>query len=159
MMVPERSEGGMTDLLYFEDVKVGDTERFGHYEVTREEIIEYARQFDPQPFHLDEEAGKASPFGGLIASGWHTGAMLIRMLNDHSIPRAATSGALGFDDLKWVKPVRPGDILSVETRVLDKAESRSRPEIGVVRVESRVLNQAGELKMSLVSIVLYRRRR
>ena len=159
MMVPERSEGGMTDLLYFEDVKVGDTERFGHYEVTREEIIEYARQFDPQPFHLDEEAGKASPFGGLIASGWHTGAMLIRMLNDHSIPRAATSGALGFDDLKWVKPVRPGDILSVETRVLDKAESRSRPEIGVVKVESRVLNQAGELKMSLVSIVLYRRRR
>ncbi|HEU5190837.1 MAG TPA: MaoC family dehydratase [Methylomirabilota bacterium] len=149
----------MTDLLYFEDVKVGDTERFGHYEVTREEIIEYARQFDPQPFHLDEEAGKASPFGGLIASGWHTGAMLIRMLNDHSIPRAATSGALGFDDLKWVKPVRPGDILSVETRVLDKAESRSRPEIGVVKVESRVLNQAGELKMSLVSIVLYRRRR
>ena len=159
MMVPEQSEGGMTDLLYFEDVKVGDTERFGHYEVTREEIIEYARQFDPQPFHLDEEAGKASPFGGLIASGWHTGAMLIRMLNDHSIPRAATSGALGFDDLKWVKPVRPGDILSVETRVLDKAESRSRPEIGVVKVESRVLNQAGELKMSLVSIVLYRRRR
>jgi acyl dehydratase len=158
-MVPERSEGGMTDLLYFEDVKVGDTERFGRYEVTREEIIEYARQFDPQPFHLDEEAGKASPFGGLIASGWHTGAMLIRMLNDHSIPRAATSGALGFDDLKWVKPVRPGDILSVETRVLDKAESRSRPEIGVVKVESRVLNQAGELKMSLVSIVLYRRRR
>ena len=149
----------MSDLLYFEDVKVGDTRRFGHYEVTREEIVEYARQFDPQPFHLDEEAAKASPFGGLIASGWHTGAMLIRMLNDHSIPRAATSGALGFDDLKWVKPVRPGDILSVETRVLDKTESRSRPEIGVVKVESRVLNQAEELKMSLVSIVLYRRRR
>ena len=149
----------MSDLLYFEDVKVGDTERFGRYEVTREETIEYARQFDPQPFHLDEEAAKASPFGGLIASGWHTGAMLIRMLNDHSIPRAATSGALGFDDLKWVKPVRPGDVLSVESRVLEKTESRSRPEIGVVKVESRVSNQAGELKMSLVSIVLYRRRR
>jgi acyl dehydratase len=149
----------VSDLLYFEDVKVGDTERFGRYEVTREEIIEYARQFDPQPFHLDEEAAKASPFGGLIASGWHTGAMLIRMLNDHSIPRAATSGALGFDDLKWVKPVRPGDVLSVESRVLEKTESRSRPEIGVVMVESRVSNQAGELKMSLVSIVLYRRRR
>jgi acyl dehydratase len=148
----------VSDLLYFEDVKVGDTERFGRYEVTREEIIEYARQFDPQPFHLDEEAAKASPFGGLIASGWHTGAMLIRMLNDHSIPRAATTGALGFDDLKWVKPVRPGDILSVETRVLEKAESRSRPEIGVVKVESRVSSQDGELKMSLVSIVLYRRR-
>jgi acyl dehydratase len=148
----------MSGPLYFEDVTVGDTERFGRYEVTREEIIEYARQFDPQPFHLDEEAAKASPFGGLIASGWHTGAMLIRMLNDHSIPRAATTGALGFDDLKWVKPVRPGDILSVETRVLEKAESRSRPEIGVVKVESRVSSQDGELKMSLVSIVLYRRR-
>jgi Acyl dehydratase len=152
------SSGGMSGPLYFEDVTVGDTERFGRYEVTREEIIEYARQFDPQPFHLDEEAAKASPFGGLIASGWHTGAMLIRMLNDHSIPRAATTGALGFDDLKWVKPVRPGDILSVETRVLEKAESRSRPEIGVVKVESRVSSQDGELKMSLVSIVLYRRR-
>ena len=149
----------MSGLLYFEDVNVGDTERFGHYEVTREEIIEYARQFDPQPFHLDDEAAKASPFGGLIASGWHTGAMLIRMLNDHSIPRAATTGALGFDDLKWVSPVRPGDILSVETRVLEKTESRSRPAIGVVKVESRVANQQGELKMSLVSIVLYRRRR
>jgi acyl dehydratase len=152
------SSGGMSGPLYFEDVTVGDTERFGRYEVTREEIIEYARQFDPQPFHLDEEAAQASPFGGLIASGWHTGAMLIRMLNDHSIPRAATTGALGFDDLKWVKPVRPGDILSVETRVLEKAESRSRPEIGVVKVESRVSSQDGELKMSLVSIVLYRRR-
>ena len=149
----------MSGLLYFEDVNVGDTERFGHYEVTREEIIEYARQFDPQPFHLDDEAAKASPFGGLIASGWHTGAMLIRMLNDHSIPRAATTGALGFDDLKWVSPVRPGEVLSVETRVLEKTESRSRPEIGVVKVESRVANQHGELKMSLVSIVLYRRRR
>ena len=148
----------MSDLIYFEDVQVGDTERFGRYEVTREEIIEYARQFDPQPFHLDEEAAKASMFGGLIASGWHTGAMLIRMLNDHSIPRAATTGALGFDDLKWVKPVRPGDTLSVETRVLEKTESRNRPEIGVVKIESRVLNQAGELKMSLVSLVLYRRR-
>jgi len=148
----------VSDLIYFEDVQVGDTERFGRYEVTREEIIEYARQFDPQPFHLDEEAAKASMFGGLIASGWHTGAMLIRMLNDHSIPRAATTGALGFDDLKWVKPVRPGDTLSVETRVLEKTESRNRPEIGVVKIESRVLNQAGELKMSLVSLVLYRRR-
>ena len=149
----------MSGLIYFEDVRVGDTERFGRYEVTREEIIEYARQFDPQPMHVDEEAAKASMFGGLIASGWHTGAMLIRMLNDHSIPRAATTGALGFDDLKWVKPVRPGDILSVQTRVLEKTESRRRPEIGVVKVESRVLDQAGELKMSLVSIVLYRRRR
>jgi acyl dehydratase len=145
-------------LIYFEDVQVGETQRFGRYEVTREEIIEYARQFDPQPFHVDEAAAKASTFGGLIASGWHTGAMLIRMLNDHAIPGAATTGALGFDDLKWLKPVRPGDVLSVETRVIDKTESRSRPEIGVVKIESQVLDQRGEVKMSLISLVLYRRR-
>jgi acyl dehydratase len=145
-------------LIYFEDVQVGETQRFGRYEVTREEIIEYARQFDPQPFHVDEAAAKASMFGGLIASGWHTGAMFIRMINDHAIPGAATTGALGFDDLKWLKPVRPGDVLSVETRVIDKTESRSRPEIGVVKIESQVLDQRGEVKMSLISLVLYRRR-
>ena len=148
----------MTDLVYFEDVTVGDTSRFGHYEVTSEEIIEYARQFDPQPFHLDEEAAKASMFGGLIASGWHTGAMLIRMTCDHAIPGSATTGALGFDDLKWLKPVRPGDILSVETVVREKIESRSRTDIGVVKIESRVHDQRGETKMTLVSLVLYRRR-
>jgi acyl dehydratase len=145
-------------MIYFEDVQVGETQRFGRYEVTREEIIEYARQFDPQPFHMDEAAAKASMFGGLIASGWHTGAMLIRMINDHAIPGAATTGALGFDDLKWLKPVRPGDVLSAETRVIDKTESRSRPEIGVVKIESQVLDQRGEVKMSLISLVLYRRR-
>jgi acyl dehydratase len=148
----------MSDLVYFEDVQIGETHRFGRYEVTREEIIEYARQFDPQPFHTDEAAAKQSMFGGLIASGWHTGAMLMRMINDHAIPGAATTGALGFDDLKWLKPVRPGDVLSVETRVVDKSESRSRPQIGVVRIESRVVDQRGEVKMSLVSLVLYRRR-
>lgn len=148
----------MTDLIYFEDVRVGDTHRFGHYEVTREEIIEYARQFDPQPFHVDEEAARRSMFGGLIASGWHTGAMFIRMLNDYAIPGSATTGALGFDDLKWLKPVRPGDVLAVETVVREKTESRSRPDIGVVKVEGRVLDQRDETKMTLVSLVLYRRR-
>jgi acyl dehydratase len=102
-------------MKYFEDVQVGDVMRFGRYEVTREEIVEYARQFDPQPFHLDEEAAKASMFGGLIASGWHTGAMFIRMVVEHMTPVHATSGAMGFDDLKWIRPVRPGDVLSVES--------------------------------------------
>jgi len=144
---------------YFEDYPVGAVYGGGPITVGEQEILDFARRYDPQPMHVDKAAAEAGQFGGLIASGWHTGAMLIRMLNDHSIPRAATSGALGFDDPKWVKPVRPGDVLSVESRVLEKTESRSRPEIGVVKVESRVSNQAGELKMSLVSIVLYRRRR
>lgn len=148
----------MSDLVYFEDIEVGQAQRFGHYEVTREEIIEYARQFDPQPFHVDEETARRSMFGGLIASGWHTGAMLIRMVCDHAIPGTATSGALGFDDLKWLKPVRPGDVLSVETTVVEKIESRSRRDVGTVKVESRVVDQRDQAVMTLTSLVLYRRR-
>jgi acyl dehydratase len=145
-------------MKYFEDVELGETTRFGRYEVTREEIVDYARQFDPQPFHLDEEAARASMFGGLIASGWHTGAMFIRMVCDDMVPEAATAGSLGFDDLKWLKPVRPGDVLSVESVVRGKSESRSRPDRGTVKIESRVSNQRGEVVMSLVSLVIYLRR-
>ncbi|MGH7418440.1 MAG: MaoC family dehydratase [Candidatus Rokuibacteriota bacterium] len=145
-------------MKFFEDVEVGETTRFGRYEVTREEIIEYARQFDPQPFHLDEEAARASMFGGLIASGWHTGAMFIRMVCDGMVPTAATSGSMGFDDLKWLKPVRPGDVLSVDSVVREKIESRSQPDRGIVKIESRVSNQRGEVVMSLVSLVIYLRR-
>jgi acyl dehydratase len=144
-------------MKYFEDVAVGETTRFGRYEVTREEIVEYARQFDPQPFHLDDEAARASMFGGLIASGWHTGAMFIRMVCDSMIPDAATSGAMGFDDLKWLRPVRPGDVLTVESEVREKVEGR-RPDRGIVKIESRISNQRGEVVMSLVSLVIYLRR-
>jgi acyl dehydratase len=97
-------------------------------------------------------------FGGLIASGWHTGAMLIRMVCDNALAGAATSGALGFDDLRWLEPVRPGDVLSVETRIREKLESRSRRDIGIVKIDSRVLNQRAETVMTLTSLVLYRRR-
>jgi acyl dehydratase len=148
----------VSELVYFEDVEVGQTHRFGRYEVTRDEILEYARQFDPQPFHVDEEAAKRSMFGGLIASGWHTGAMFIRMICDHAIPGSATTGALGFDDLRWLRPVRPGDVLSVETVVKEKVESRSRRDVGTVKIESRVLDQHGQAVMALTSLVLYRRR-
>jgi acyl dehydratase len=144
-------------MKYFEDVKVGDVMRFGRYAVTREEIVEYARQFDPQPFHLDEEAARQSLFGGLIASGWHTGAMFIRMVVEHMTPEHATTGAMGFDDLKWLKPVRPGDVLSVESEIKEKIEGR-RPERGTVKIESRIVNQRGEVVMSLVSLVIYLRR-
>jgi acyl dehydratase len=142
---------------YFEDVQIGETTRFGRYTVTREEIVEYARQFDPQPFHLDDEAARQSLYGGLIASGWHTAAMFIRMVCDEMIPGTATAGAKGFDDLRWIKPVRPGDVLTVESEVREKIEGR-RPDVGTVKVESRISNQRGEVVMSLVSLVLYRRR-
>jgi acyl dehydratase len=148
----------VSDPVYFEDVVAGQTERFGRYEVTAKEIVEYARQFDPQPFHVDEEAAKQSMFEGLIASGWHTGAMFIRMICDHALPQAATMGALGFDDLKWLRPVRPGDVLSVETRVAEKVDRPSRHGVGTVKIEGRVLNQRDEAVMTLTSLVLYRRR-
>jgi len=148
----------VSDRVYFEDVEVGRTQRFGRYDVTAEEIVEFAQQFDPQPFHLDEEAARNSMFGGLIASGWHTGAMFIRMTCDHVLPGSATTGAVGFDDLKWLRPVRPGDVLCVENRVKQKIESRSRHDIGTVKIESRVLNQRDEAVMTLTSLVLYRRR-
>jgi acyl dehydratase len=148
----------VSGLVYFEDVEVGQTERFGRYEVTAEEIIEYARQFDPQPFHLDEDTARRSMFGGLIASGWHTGALFIRMVCDHAVAGAATTGALGFDDLRWLKPVRPGDVLSVETRVKEKVDRPGRHGVGTVKIEGRVLNQRDEAVMTLTSLVLYRRR-
>jgi len=148
----------MSDLIYFEDVLIGQTHRFGHYKVTAEEIVEFAREFDPQPFHVDAEAAKQSMFGGLIASGWHTGAMFIRMINDHAIPGSATTGAIGFDGLKWLKPVRPGDVLSVESRVKEKVDAPSRHGTGIVKIESRVLNQQDDAVMTLTSLVLYRRR-
>jgi len=149
----------MSSLVHFEDVEVGETRRFGRYEVTAEEIIEYARQFDPQPFHIDEEAARQSMFGGLIASGWHTGAMFIRMVCEHLVLGTATTGAVGFDDLKWLKPVRPGDILCVESTVREKIDSPSRRGLGTVKIDSRVLNQRNEAVMTLTSLVLYRRRR
>ena len=149
----------MSSLVHFEDVEVGETRRFGRYEVTAEEIIEYARQFDPQPFHIDEEAARQSMFGGLIASGWHTGAMFIRMVCEHLVSGTATTGAAGFDDLKWLRPVRPGDILSVESTVREKIDSPSRRGLGTVKIDSRVLNQRNEAVMTLTSLVLYRRRR
>jgi acyl dehydratase len=148
----------VSDLVYFEDVEVGQTKRFGRYEVTADEIIEYARRFDPQPFHLDPDAAKQSMFGGLIASGWHTGAMFIRMVCEHAVPGTATTGALGFDDLKWLKPVRPGDVLSVETRIKEKIDQPGRRGVGTVKIEGRVLNQRDEAVMTLTSLVLYQRR-
>ncbi len=148
----------MDGTAFFDDLEVGQQWRFGRYEVTREEIVEFARQFDPQPFHLDEAAARESLYGGLIASGWHTGAMFIRMVAECMTPRVATQGAIGFDDLRWIKPVRPGDVLSVESTVREKIESRQRPERGTVKIESRVLDQRGEPVMSLVSLVIVMRR-
>ena len=144
-------------MLYFEDLEPGTTASFGHYEVTRDEVIEFASKYDPQPFHLSDQAAAATHFGRLSASGWHTCAMVMRMLVDNmSVNRQAGLGSPGLDELRWLKPVYPGDTLRVETELLDKTASRSRPEMGSFRSAMRVYNQHDELVMSFTSIGLIR---
>jgi acyl dehydratase len=140
---------------YFEDLAVGDTERAGSYEVTAEEIVEFAEQYDPQPFHVDPDAAADSQFGGLVASGWHTTAMTMRLLVDDILSGTASRGALGVDELRWRHPVRPGDELTVHTEIEDTEDWDE--ESGLVRV--RVRTEAdGEPVMSMVSLVLFGRR-
>jgi acyl dehydratase len=140
---------------YFEDLAVGDSEAFGSYEVTKAEIVEFAEKYDPQPFHVDEEAAAASMFGGLVASGWHTTAMTMRMLVDNVLNDSGAQGALGVEDLAWHRPVRPGDVLSVETEILDKSEWDDDHGL----VHNGLTTFAGdESVMSLESQVLWKRR-
>jgi acyl dehydratase len=146
------------DLMFFEDVALGEVPLFGNYEVTKEEIFEFATQFDPQPFHLDEEAAKKTLLGGLSASGWHTAAISMRLLYDSFLVHAASMGAPGVDELKWLKPVRPGDRLSLRANVLEKKESQSRPDLGIIQAQSDVINQNGELMMTLRAPLMLRRR-
>ncbi|MGP0061688.1 MAG: MaoC family dehydratase [Beijerinckiaceae bacterium] len=146
------------DLTFFEDVVVGEAPLFGDYEVTKEEIFEFATQFDPQPFHLDEEAAKKTLLGGLSASGWHTAAISMRLLYDSFLVHAASMGAPGVDELKWLKPVRPGDRLSLRANVLEKKESQSRPDLGIIQAQSDVINQNGEVVMTHRAPLMLRRR-
>jgi acyl dehydratase len=140
---------------YFEDLRVGDTGEHGSYEVTAAEITEFAEQYDPQPFHTDPEAAADSPFGGLVASGWHTAAVTMRLLVDGHLSDGATRGALGVDELRWRRPVRPGDELTVRTEIVDR--DGWDDESGVVSV--RVTTETdGEEVLSMVGLVLYERR-
>ena len=149
----------MDQPYYFEDFAIGTSQEFGHYEVSKEEIIEFARKYDPQSFHLSEAAGKAMHFGGLCASGWHTCSMVMRMVVDNMPADGSGSlGSPGIDELRWKKPVFPGDILRVKSTVKDKRESRSRPDMGTIFLENEVYNQKNELVMSFNPIVMYKRR-
>ena len=139
-------------MLYYEDIDVGSKGSFGNYEVTREEVIEFASKYDPQPFHLDDEAAAKTHFGKLSASGWHTCAMVMRMLIDsNSEVKRASLGSPGIDNLRWKRPVYPGDTLSCESEVLEKRRSRSRPEMGIFKTHVRVKNQDGVEVMEMVS--------
>ena len=143
------------DLLYFEDLEIGTKASFGRYEVTREEVLEFAAKYDPQPFHLSDEAAAKTHFGRISASGWHTCAMTMRMLVDNITERKqAGLGSPGQDELRWHRPVYPGDVLRVETELLEKTRSRSRPEMGSFKSIVTVLNQNDEKVMTFRSIGL-----
>lgn len=147
-------------MIYFEDLEVGAETYFGSYEVTREEVLEFARKFDPQPFHLSDEAAASTHFGRLAASGWHTCAMtmatIIRHFSEHE-PQAGL-GSPGVDELRWLKPVYPGDTLHVRGKIVDKTPSRSRPDLGTFRTQTTVINQDEAPVMCFTSIVMIRRR-
>src|SRR5829696_1819112 len=146
-------------MIYFDDLHVGDETVFGHYDVTREEVLEFARKYDPQPFHLSDEEAAKTYFGRLSASGWHTCAMTMGVIARHvTEEEQAGLGSPGIDELRWLKPVYPGDTLHVRGKIIEKTPSRSRPDIGSFRTETTVTNQDDVPVMRFTSIVLIRRR-
>jgi acyl dehydratase len=146
-------------MIYFEDLEVGTESYFGSYGVTREEVLEFARNYDPQPFHLSDEEAAKTHFGRIAASGWHTCAMTMAVIARKVVGEdQAGLGSPGVDELRWLKPVYPGDTLHVRGKIVDKTPSRSKPEIGSFRTETTVTNQDGVPVMRFTSIVLIRRR-
>ncbi|MGO8797813.1 MAG: MaoC family dehydratase [Roseiarcus sp.] len=145
-------------LLYFEDFPPGEVVEYGDLEVSGVRIKAFAEQFDPQPFHLDENAGRETPAGGLIASGWHTAAMLMRMNCDHFLNRSAAQGAPGIEEVNWLKPVRPGDRLHVRRTTKGARPSASRPELGLIDFVFEVVNHKGEVAMTQKNVILFKRR-
>ena len=146
-------------MIYFEDLEVGRESYLGSCEVTREEVIAFAQRYDPQPFHLSDEAAAKTHFGRLAASGWHTCAMVMGVIARNVIEtEQAGLGSPGIDELRWLKPVYPGDTLHVSTKIVETRPSRSKPEIGSFRSETTVTNQEGVKVLTFTSIVLMRRR-
>lgn len=146
------------DKLYLDDFTEGAVQEFGRYAVSAEEIVDFARRYDPQPFHLDEAAAKASIYGGLIGSGWMTCAIAMRMVCDHYLLRAVSLGSPGVDQIRWKQPVRPGDVLRMRLTVLEVRPSQSKPDRGVVRAGWEVINQRDDVVMTSVGMGLYKRR-
>jgi len=145
-------------MLYFEDFQVGQTLELGGYTISKEEIIEFALKYDPQPFHIDEEKAKDSFFGTLVASGWQTAGLYMRMLVDGLLNNTISMGSPGLEELRWLKPVRPGDTLRVRFTVIEMTTSRSRPNLGILKGKGEMLNQNDETVMSLISIGFFGRK-
>ncbi|MEP1932634.1 MAG: MaoC family dehydratase [Roseibium sp.] len=148
----------MPDTLYFEDFETDQKFDLGSLVVSKEDIIEFASEFDPQPFHLDEEAGKTSLLGGLAASGWHTGGLVMRLLAQGLLNRSTCQGSPGVSRLKWMHPVFPNDTLFAEAVVLEKRELRSKPGLGLVTVRVNAHNQNGNQVLLWENAILFRKR-
>jgi acyl dehydratase len=145
-------------MRYFEDFKPGEVIELGSWTIAKEEIIAFARQFDPQVFHVDEDAARQTMFGGLIASGWHTGSLVMRLFYDGVIKDAASLGSPGIDEMRWIKPVRPGDSLAGRLTVTECIPSRSKPDRGIIRTLLELRNQHGDLVVSIKGMNLIGRR-
>jgi acyl dehydratase len=144
--------------LTFDDFEPGQIYELGTKTVTEDEIIDFARQFDPQPFHLDPEAAKDSVFGGIIASGWHTGAMWMRLYVDSLLGGGSGQGSSGIEELRWLAPVRPGDVLSGRLTILETSTSERHRDRGSIRIRGEMVNQDGVTVMSMVSRGRFARR-
>jgi acyl dehydratase len=156
MEQPNTSE--TAPFLYFEDFEPGTVFDLGARTLAKEDIVAFASEYDPQPFHVDEEAARESAFGGLIASGWHTGSVFMRLYADALLSRAAAMGSPGVEELRWLKPVRPGDTLTARVTVLDTTPSSRNPKRGTVHLFSEVDNQRGETVMTMKARGLFARR-
>lgn len=150
----------MTEALkyYFEDFEPGHMMELKGPTISQEEIVEFASRYDPQPFHVDEEKAKQSVYHGIIASGWHTVSLCMRMICDAYLLESASMGSSGVDQVRWLIPVRPGDTLAMRMTVLETNPSRTRPEMGIVRHRWDVFNQNQELVMEMTGVGFFRRR-
>ena len=148
----------MNETLYFDDFQVGQVREFGRYDITSDEIIDFARRYDPQPFHVDEDAANASMYGGLIASGWMTCAIAMRMVCDEYLLRSASMGSPGVDTIRWKQPIRPGDVLRMRLTTLEVRPSQSKPDRGIVKTAWEVLNQRDEVVMTSEGMGIFARR-
>jgi acyl dehydratase len=142
----------------FEDYYPGAVFEYGDVRVTEAEVIEFARRYDPQDMHVDPEAAARGRFGGLVASGWHTAAMTMRLVAENFLPKAASLASPGIDELRWLKPVRPGDVLRIRVTVVEATPSRSRSDRGMVHSLVETLNQDGDVVMSMKPMNIIRRR-
>lgn len=167
-MPPATPEGGTkslgtdfavpADQRYFEDYLPGSVYEYGYVTVTEPEIVEFARRFDPQPIHTDPAFAAAGPFGGLIASGWHTTGIMMRLIADHFLSRVASLASPGVDELRWPTPLRPGDRLHLRVTILQARPSRSKPDRGIVHTRAELINGRDQPVLTLTAVNILRRR-